>query len=190
MNLICFIIVILIGFPVILVFADSEIEDKLLNEGNVLFTQGKYFEALTYYDQILNLNPEHEIAKNNLMESFDNLSYNRIDGLIEIIVRDSDGHLVTYLKSTHLEILNDEFAEKFLNEWTVQEVITRDGQDFEVLQTTKLLNIEKNLVVAYDGFIISANTIKIGLLHAKFNQILLEKGDTINYFYTYFRPIE
>jgi len=71
LNLICFIIVILIGFPVILVFADSEIEDELLNEGNVLFTQGKYFEALTYYDQILNLNPEHEIAKNNLMESFD-----------------------------------------------------------------------------------------------------------------------
>lgn len=190
MNPICFIIVILIWVPAVLVFADSETEDELLNEGNVLFNQGKYFDAVYYYDKILSLNPQHEVAKNNIFESFDNFSYRNLDGYVEIIVRDSDGHLITYSKSLSLRILNDKSAEKFLDEWDVREVITRNGQDFEVLQTETLQTIENELIISNVKKILHLNISKIHLLDTIFRQILVENGDTVNYFYTVFRPIE
>ncbi|MEK0346657.1 MAG: tetratricopeptide repeat protein, partial [Nitrosopumilus sp.] len=39
--------------------------NSILDEGNRLFLQGKLKEAITYYDKILNDNPEHLSSLNN-----------------------------------------------------------------------------------------------------------------------------
>ncbi len=49
--------------------------NSILDEGNRLFLQGKLKDAITYYDKILNNNPEHLSTLNNKGYSLRKLKY-------------------------------------------------------------------------------------------------------------------
>jgi len=59
MNLVLLGSIIIFSLPIIFVFADSESENDLLNKGMDSFRLGEYEEAISYFDQVLEIEPNN-----------------------------------------------------------------------------------------------------------------------------------
>ena len=113
-----------------------------------------------------------------------------VDGFLEIIVRDSNGRLISYLKTDNLHLSDLEIAKNFVDNWPIKKVITRNDGEFKVLQRVTTQDIDYGKAIGDTGIYLNLEEIKIWILMALHNQFLVEKGDTVTNIYTIFRPVD
>jgi len=172
----------------------------LSNKVDALFQLNRINEAISTFEQVLDIEPNHTLTMDRI-EKYQ-LSYQQVEGVLEILVHNSEGHLVTYLKSTKIHFLDHPIAENLLNSWPVTEIVTRNGQEFEVHQNVVVMEVDKKSYPGRTGFTIDFQSqgleLKEGFVYKKklylvqvfHNVFLIEKGDTITTVYTVFRPTE
>ena len=115
--------------------------------------------------------------------------YQSIDGFMEIIVRDSQGSLVAYLKTDDLELLDYEVAKNMVNDWPVKKII-RNGQEVEVHQNifSRIIEDENPRNVSGDNIYSYISDTKVLLLSSHHNGFNVENGDEVTNIHTVFRP--
>ncbi len=90
-----------------------------------------------------------------------------------------------------MTILNHAIGKNLIDEWPVTKVITRNGQDYEVLQ------YEKSKSVKFKHYSGGANHYgikypyveKMWIIYANYWQYRVNEGDTVTFVYTLFRPL-
>jgi len=109
--------------------------DALNNMANALYIQDRKYIAIVYYYKVLEIDPKNEVAKLNLETIKPTLPYILVDGIIEVVIHDSQGYLVGYLKILGLKIIDDEDVKQyFKNALFERKTITHNGQEVEALQ--------------------------------------------------------
>jgi len=170
---------------------DPDNIEALFNKGSIFARQHNYDEALTIYAEILNKNPENFLVSKNLSITAHKLQHRALDGFLEVTVHDSNNNLVMHLQIPEISVLNHEIGQNFVNSWPVTKVVNRDGQDVEVLQYELVKEVKVGTI--YGG----ANHYGIKLepandvhkVYANYWQYIVEKGDTVTFVYTVYRPI-
>jgi len=160
----------------------------LKNKGLVLMALEEFYEAWIIYDKILEIDPNNTTVASNYYFSEAKM-FKSVDGVLEITIRDSHGNLIGYFQTTAVSILDHDRIKNEIEQWPVTKIITRNGQDFEVVQK------ESGTAVVEEFH--TSNTSNFALLgenmplmKSKYQGIPLEKGDSISLVFTIFRPIE
>jgi len=114
------------------------------------------------------------------------LAYIEVDGIIEVEIRDSQGHLVGYLKTRGMEIIDDEDVKQyFKNTVFERKTITHNGQEVEALQYRSPSTVTID-VVAGRGGITSPDVPGVWMLLSTTNMYPLTKGDTVTLLISWF----
>jgi tetratricopeptide (TPR) repeat protein len=165
--------------------------NALFLKGRTLILQENYNDAFYYFDEVLDSNPNHIIAAENIKLIADILGYKKLDGFLDVKIHNSQGLLAGHLRVNNLKLLNHTNAENLVNEWPVTQIITRTGQEYEVLQyhVTKKAYMPK-----YNG-----GAVHFGIKYEHYDKVWdilsnywmyrVQKGDTIDFVYTAFRPV-
>ncbi len=170
---------------------DPDNVDALFLKGLVLSQQGNYHEALSYYDQVMQMNPKHIVAEENVRVASSYVGRERVDGFIDVKIHDSQNKLVGHLRIDKLTILNHTIGKNLIDEWPVTKVITRNGQDYEVLQHEISKSVKVNLYTggATHYGIKYPYVEKVWIIYINYWQYKIHEGDTITFVYTLFRPL-
>lgn len=165
--------------------------DALFLKGRTLVAQQNYDDAFYYFDEVLELNPNHIIAAENIKYIVDILGREKLDGFLDVKIHDSQGLLVGHLRVNDLQLLNHTLAENLINAWPVTQVITRNSQDYEVLQhhITKKIFVPKYSGGAVHFGIKYPHYNKVWDVYANYWMYRVQKGDTVDFVYTVFRPV-
>jgi len=165
--------------------------DALFLKGRTLVFQENYNDAFYYFDEVLELNPNHLVAAENIKYIADILGKKKLDGFLDVMIHDSQGLLAGHLRVNDLQLLNHTLAESIINEWPVTQIITRNGQDYEVLQhhiTQKIFVPKYNGGASHYG-IKYPHYDNVWDVHANYWMYRVQKGDTVDFVYTVFRPV-
>jgi len=165
--------------------------DALFLKGIVLSEQDSYHEAFSYYDKVLQINPNHILAEANVKLLLKAIGYKKMDGFLDVKIHDLQGGLVGHLMINKIKILNHTIGKNLIDEWPVTKVITRNGQDYEVLQyeISKSVKVNKFSGGAEHYGIKYPYIEKVWILHSSYWQYRAHEGDTITFVYTLFRPL-
>ena len=157
----------------------------LNNKGSLLTLLGKPYEATSYFYNVLTIEPNHEFAKIGFDNAKAGLLYHSIDGIVEVTVRDDQGRLVTYERTSYFRILDHEVVNQTISDIFAKKVITRNGQDIEAFQLKIGYSINKDGVRSQWGIttIYNPNTL---IIYALSHQIPLVKGDEVKLVFTIF----
>jgi len=171
--------------------SDPDNVDALFLKGLVLSDQGSHNEAFSYYDQVLQKNSEHIVAKENVKLVAQTLGYKKLDGFLDVKIHDLLGKLVGHLRINDLQVLNQTIGNNLIEEWPVTKVITRNGQDYEVLQYEKSKSVKIN---HYSGGashygIKYPYAEKTWIVYANYWMYRALEGDTVTFVYTVFKPL-
>jgi len=165
--------------------------DALFNKATLLANKDNWYEAMTLFDKILTDRPNHLVAQKNLVFAQSYLGNEPLDGYMEAIVHDSKGDLVMHLKIPKLRVLSHDIGRNFVDQWPVKEIVTRNGEDYEVLQYE--LNKDVYYASIYGGAahygIQHEVQKKVWKVYANYWQYLVQKGDSVRLVYTVFRPV-
>ena len=115
-------------------------------------------------------------------------AYKNVDGFMEIIIRDSQGNLVGFLKTDFLDVLDNEVMTKKIDNWPVKQIV-RNGQNYELLQSTGIMNITKEKNMGGSGGTIVIDGEKRWGLYAYHDQYPAQKGDIATIIYSIFQKI-
>jgi len=160
--------------------------DALNNMANALYIQDRKYIAIVYYYKVLEIDPKNEVAKLNLETIKPTLPYILVDGIIEVVIHDSQGYLVGYLKILGLKIIDDEDVKQyFKNALFERKTITHNGQEVEALQYRFIHTITFDGVAAYSG-ITSPDAPDVLTLFSPNSMYLLAKGDTLTFLISWF----
>jgi len=113
---------------------DPNNEFALNSMGTSFGKLGKIEEAIPYFEKALEINPDNKDAEINLQTAIFSPEYKKEDGFVDIIIRDSKGNLIGFMRYEAPRVLTHPLLEDRLNEWRVDKVITRENQEFEVLK--------------------------------------------------------
>jgi len=165
--------------------------DALFLKGLMLSNQGSYHESLSYFDQVLQINQQHVVAHQNIKSVLKVVGYKKLDGFLDVKIHDLQGKLVGHLRVNNMIILNHTIGKNLIDEWPVTKVITRSGQDYEVLQYEKSKSVMVDLYsggAAHYG-IKYPYAEKVWIIYANYWQYRVHEGDTVTFVYTLFRPL-
>jgi len=83
------------------------------------------------------------------------------------------------------------YLQDLIDEWPVTKVITRNGQDYEVLQHEISKSVKVNLYTggATHYGIKYPYAEKVWIIYVNYWQYKIHEGDTITFVYTLFRPL-
>jgi len=161
----------------------------LSNKGSILAQLGNPYEALLYYDKVLKIEPDNKIISRNVFLAQNQLKYNYVEGSVEVQFRDSEGHLVGFMKkSGGLKVLNHISTPRILDQWPLKEVITRGDKTFEVRQLSFTQSIDDDRVWGMARVVTSEN-IQAPLVYHYTWGLPIEKGDKVTMVFTMFRPL-
>jgi len=170
---------------------DPKHPDALFNKGSGLFQSKNILEAFDYFDKLLKINPDHALAQKNLEIAGKTLGYSPLDGFMEVTVHDSEGRLASHLFIPELSILNHQISKNLIDEWEVTKTVNRNGTDYDVLQYQRESAVNmyhmrggaKHFGISYEY------APEVWYIYANYYQYLVQKGDTITFVYTVYRPI-
>jgi len=165
--------------------------DALFLKGLVLSDQGRYHEAFSHYDQVLQINPQHIVAEENVKAVLKAIGHTKFDGFLDVKIHDSQDKLVGHLRVNNLTILNHDIGKNLIDEWPVTKVITRNGQDYEVLQYENSKYVMVNIFsggASHYGIKYSYSD-EVWIIYANYWMYKVHEGDTITFVYTLFRPL-
>jgi len=167
--------------------------DTLYKKGDAFRDQNNIEDAFSYYYKVLETDSNHNLARNKIFIVGSKLGLENVDGFMETTIRDSQENLVAHLRIPKIAMLKHEMVTDMVKDWPVTKIVTRNGTDYEVHQ------FERNRIVGYSGGVWGgANHFgihppfgtNVWLFYANYWMFLPEKGDTINYVYTIFVPVE
>ena len=163
--------------------------DALNNRARVMVETEQYINAVMDYERLIIIDPQNTLLKQKQLYAYNKIPYDFIDGNVYIEIRNSDGWLVALLKSQNqFKILGNEDGNNYLGNQSSQELITKDGKDYEVIQKDYVRISSDNVVQGRSG--IFAEEISIPVIIISFWGFMTEKGDIITTIYTIFRPVE
>lgn len=109
-----------------------------LNEKGVVLSELEQFEeAISYFDRALSLEPQNREIQSNWESTYRNLPFDEIEGFAKIQVRDQRDRLIAYIEADHVKIVPHSSSYELLNTFNLKEVITREGQSFNVLERSE-----------------------------------------------------
>ena len=163
----------------------------LYQKANALSALEKYDEAIQYYEKVLNIEPENQnaaISLHNALVGIANYKYGFIDGVLEIKVHDSNGNLIAFQRTTKILALEHKITENLIEKWPVSKTVTRNNQNFAVHQQEFVKVLDKDTIFGSHEIPYS-DKVDLPIASTWHYQIPVEQGDTVNYFYSIFRPI-
>ena len=166
--------------------------DALYKKGGALLIQGNSDESLLYFYKALKIVPKHYLSDIKFSYVAQIYPYKKLDGFVEVWVRDSQGSLVSHLKVRNLERIDHQIFNETINEWPIKEIINRNGKDYEVHQQEEVLVIKKRYLNggATDyGVYFPEPESPFGIIHASYWQYEVEVGDSVTIKSTAFKPI-
>ena len=166
----------------------------LNNMGSAFAKIGEMKEAASYFKKALEIDPNYEKARMNLGTTLTKPIHNIADGFTELIVRDSQGNLVVYLKTLRLKILNHPLVETlFMDDWNTGETITREGKEFQVY-TQEFVETQEKVdpfkTVGRWGGQVRQEGVNLWVYASPISQVPLHVGDEITTIITFFKPVE
>ena len=170
---------------------DPKNTSGFLLQGIVLHKEGDYYNSIIYFDKVLEIDPENSQAESLRLESQRNLNYYPINGMLEIIVRDSNGNLVGYYKSMkNIHILDHEAAKPWLEGFPLTKTIMMDGKKFNVYQQIKPDSVEDWYTRGQFGLVRADLIPDIFIFFSHYHAVIGDKGDSVTYIYSWFEPTE
>ena len=167
--------------------------DILYLKADALRMQGNYDDSVTYFYKVLEIDPKNTLAASKLQIVTAPFGHKTVDGYMETMIHDSEGRLISHMRISPIGILNHEIAEDLVDGWPVTEIVTREGQNFEVHKFERQRDVNRDYNVwggaTHYGINVPSND-SIWLVYANYWMFLPAKGDTITYIYTVFKPVE
>jgi len=111
-----------------------------------------------------------------------------LDGVLEIKVYDSQGGLIAYLQTSKIKALKHTMSEKLVESWPVSKVVNRNNQDYFVHQNEFVKLLDRKTILGFHEIPFS-DKMDLPLATTWHYQIPVEKGDTVSYVYSIFRPV-
>ena len=158
----------------------------LNNKGTVLILQEKYYEATQIFAKVLTIEPNDPTALDSYALSDKNL-YETAQGIADIIIHDSHGNFISYVRTTQVVILIGDIANKELDRFVVKK-ITHNDQEFELIamQVTSVATKDKTITKTY----LAPKDTTIPLIITRHAGYVTEPGDVISTYYRVMRPIQ
>jgi len=120
----------------------------LYNKANLLEAEGNYYDAVTYYAKTVELDADHKSAKDKLrFLVVKEISYKKINAMVELEARDPEGNLIVYHHTTHFQIPKHEFAENFIKDKFAKTTTIQNSQQVEILQLQKTQLIDEKIKI-------------------------------------------
>jgi len=150
-----------------------------LNKKGVLHSELDQFEeAISSFDRALSLEPHNKEVQLNWITAFTNLPTDKIEGYATIQVRDSNERLVAYINADNVKVVRHTTSDDILEKLNFKEVITRDGQDFNVLETReKVIILEDSYLFRIGIHQIVNERLFVSIFVIDMNGTFLQKGD-------------
>jgi len=165
--------------------------EALYNKGNTLSKIEKFEEAIPYFEQVLNLDPSKYIARLKLEHALIEITsyrYGFLDGVLEITVHDFNGGLVAYLRTTKIKAVEHEIIENLVEKWPITKIINQNNQELAVHQQEYIKFVDVDAIYGFHEIPFSEE-VDFPLATTWHYQIPVEQGDTVNYFYSIFIPV-
>jgi len=163
--------------------------EALRNRAIHFIFQENYNDAVLDFYKILEIEPENPDVFIYLQIAKTGLGYYKTKGFVEFILRDNQGKLVTYYKTSNVVVLNHTLAQDYLDSFKVTEEISFNGTNYEVRQMLfkNVYDEDSVLSMTAVGY---EEDLNLRLLIAPSWGFPVKKGDTIDTLYTFFIPIE
>ena len=164
---------------------NGEILNKL---GTVYVKLNMPVDALISFSESSKVDPEMtEIALSNYELIRRSVTYYSVDGTLDIIIHDSEKNLLGHVLTRNLTALDHDVTDWALDEWPLKEIITKNGQKYEIRERTVSFQIDNR----YFGqsAIQETSLPNVFTFFAHHNGVITESGDQITSIYTISRPL-
>jgi len=113
----------------------------------------------------------------------------KLQVLLQLQIRNSEGHLVSYVEGTQIAMIRQIFLNEYLDEKPNKKIIVKEGKIYELIQwharTEKFDKVHAKAIfslwIQRDGELVTV----LGIIH---NAYQVEPGDTITVYWTIMRP--
>jgi len=170
---------------------EPENAEALFLKGRTFLIDKNWNDATTYFDKVLRITPGNKIAQTNFQLATLVLRTLPLDGYLDVKVHDSAGHLVSNIRVENLVLLNHTLGTNLIDGWPTTQEMTRNGNQFEVRQFEQ--NATANFQYIWGGArhygIMYPYESDSWLLRGNYWQYYVDKGDTVTFVYTVFRPL-
>lgn len=170
---------------------EPENVEALFLKGRTFLIDKNWNDATTYFDKVLRITPGNKIAQTNFQLATLALRTLPLDGYLDVKVHDSEGRLVSNIRVENLAILNHTLGTNLIDSWPSTQEIIRNGNQYEVRQFEQ--NSTVNLQYVWGGAshygIMYPYESDSWLLRGNYWQYYVDKGDTVTFVYTVFRPL-
>ena len=163
----------------------------LANLGDSYSLLQKYNKAILNYESALGIEPNDGTTLYRLQKALLETTayrYGFLDGVLEIKVYDSQGGLIAYLQTSKIKALKHTMSEKLVESWPIYKTINRNNQDYFVYQKEFVEVLDKKTILGFHEIPFS-DKMDLPLATTWHYQIPVEKGDTVSYVYSIFRPV-
>ena len=161
--------------------------DNLNNMGLAFMTQEKYYESFLIFKKVLKIMPDEPTAL-----SYYNFTqremYDLLFGIVDITIRDSQGHLIGYFRTMQLGILAGDLAKIEIDKFPVTEIMSTNGKDYEVIELDLEIVAEKEDSITKTSF--APEYMETAIVISKHLAYQTEPGDRISAHYKFIRAIE
>ena len=161
----------------------------LMNSGDFFNTVSDFYSAAIFYGSALRLDPDNDAIIIKYETARYNVDYKPVHGWLEIIVRDENLNLVGYNFTEKLFIVDNEFTTQFLKHWNLKDVVTIDGQTYEVHELKSITQQLQDSVHAQFK-ISSVLDTSIDLVFSHGNGFEVKTGEIVEYNYNVLLPME
>jgi len=168
-------------------YSESDV-DSLLAKGNQASSIGDYRQAITYFEKVLEIEPNNAEAKKERLFAAGKLSYRSFNGFVEIIIRDQQGNLVGYSKNPTVSVIDLENYKEWVISWPTKE-INYQGKKVEALTRTSTIPSNDDRVFSQFGLKLKSN-LDVFTIFTLNNGFPMEKTDTITLIYSLFNKPE
>ena len=165
--------------------------DALANLGYSYSLLEKYAKAIKNYESALGIEPNDGTTLYRLQKTLLETTayrYGFLDGVLEIKVYDSQGGLIAYLQTSEIKALKHTMSEKLVESWPIYKTVNRNNQDYFVYQKEFVQVLDKKTILGFHEIPFS-DRMDLPLATTWHYQIPIEKGDTVSYVYSFFRPV-
>jgi len=160
----------------------------LNNKGLATLGQANYYEALRIFYKVLEINPDDPIA----LDSYNvtqNGMYQHVNGVVDVIVEDSNGYLVGYYRTEEVSMILNEHTKSELDPYVSTEMKLGD-KDTEVILFKTVFVAEKETTITKSGINSVELELPLTLVISKHIGTPIEKGDVITTYFRILKPIE
>jgi len=163
--------------------------EALRNRAVYFVFQENYADAVTEFYKILEIEPDDPIISKYLGMAKERLGYLKTKGFVEFILRDDQGRLVTYFKTSQVLVLNHRLGQDYLDKVSVTEEISVNGTHYEVRQELYHTVYDTNDLYSMTNIGYKSNPNLMLVLSPSWG-FPINKGDTVDTLVTFFIQAE